>query len=153
MLICLVSLTLLEVMRRRRRGFFDEIFEGFEELFEGIEASEGSTSSMYSISVTYDDYGRPVVKVSARGNVDRRGLEKYLRERYPGAKIVWEGGPEEGPVGGGGHVREVTIEEVEDSKQKRSGGVEIKEVGRPRIFEVKVEDGEKGKKWYDIKVE
>jgi len=144
-------------MRRKRRGFFDEIFERFEELFEEVEAFKGGFSSSYSISVTYDDYGRPIVRVSAQGDVDRRELEEYLRGRYPNAKIIWEGEAEGRPISGGGHVREhvkeVTIREVENSRPR---GVEIREVEakRPKIYEVKVEDEEGGKrKWYDIKVE
>ncbi len=142
-------------MRRRRRGLFDEIFDRVEELFEEMGAFRGSSSTMYSISVTYDDYGRPVVRVSVQGDVDRGELERYLREAYPNAKIVWEGEPEEGAAGGG-RVREVAIEEVEGSKQKRSRDVEIREVDakRPRIVEVRVEDEkEKGRKWHEIKVE
>ena len=151
-------------MRRKRRGFFDEIFERFEELFDKVEAFKGGFSSSYSISVTYDEYGRPIVRVSAQGDVDRRELEEYLRERYPNAKIIWEGGAEGRLIGGGGrireHVREVAIKEVEDSRQ-RPKGVEIREVEtkKPRISEVKVEGegeekGKEGKKkWYDIKVE
>ena len=158
-LICLVGLRLAEAMRRKRRGFFDEIFDRIEEMFEEVGAFKGGFSSSYSISVTYDDYGRPIVRVSAQGDVDRRGLEEYLRERYPNAKIIWEREAEGRPISGGGHVREhvreVTIREVEDSRQ-RPRGVEIREVEakRPKIYEVKVEDERKEKrKWYDIKVE
>jgi len=151
-------------MRRKRRSFFDEIFERFEELFDEVEAFKGDFSSSYSISVTYDEYGRPIVRVSVQGDVDRRELEEYLRERYPNAKIIWEGGAEGRPIGEGGHVREhvreVTIREVEGSRQ-RPKGVEVREVEtkKPRIFEVKVEGGreekrkEEKRKWYDIKVE
>ena len=140
----------MKAMRRRRRGFFDEIFEEFE-------AFKGGALSTYSIFVTYDDYGRPVVRVSVQGDVNREELEKYLRERYPSARIIWEGGPEGRSVSEGGHVREVTIEEVEDSKQRRPKGVEIREVEvkKPKVHEVKVEDerDEERRKWYDIKVE
>jgi len=138
-----VGLRLAEAMRRKRRGFFDEVFERFEELFEEVEAFKGGFSSSYSISVTYDEYGRPIVRVSAQGDVDRRGLEEYLRGRYPNAKIIWEGEAEGRSISGGGHVREhvkeVAIREVEDSRQ-RSRGVEIREVEaeRPKIYEVKV---------------
>jgi len=145
---------LTKVMRRRRKSLFDEMFERFEEFFEGVGGLERG-SGMYSISVTYDECGRPVVRVSAQGDVDRKRLEEYLRERYPDAEIVWECGPE-GRSTAGGHVKEVVIDEVEGSRQRGPRGVEIREVGvkRPKIVEVKVEGEEEGKrKWYDIKVE
>jgi hypothetical protein len=143
-------------MRRRRKDFFDEMLERFEELFKEVGAFRGGASSMYSISMTYDDYGRPVIRVSAQGDVNKEELGKYLRERYPNAKIVWEGGPEERSTGREGHIREVTIEEGESLRQKRARGVEIKEVDvkRSKVVEVKVEEGrEERRKWYDIKVE
>jgi hypothetical protein len=141
-------------MRRRHKSFFDEIFKRFDELFGGIGELEGS-ASMYSISVTYDEYGRPVVRVSTQGDVNKRELEEYLRERYPNAKIIWEG-ESEGVSASGGHVGEVVIDESESSRQRRPRGIEIREVDtrKPKIVEVKVEsEEERGRKWYDIKVE
>ena len=56
--------------RKKKRRFFD-LF-GFDEedfLFgqEPVEAESG-----YSISVTYDNSGKPVVQVQTRGDVKRR---------------------------------------------------------------------------------
>lgn len=154
-------------MPKRRRGFFDDIFREIDELFERIEErmSEGFSGfsdfkgfgSMYSITVTYDDYGRPIVRVSAQGDVDRREIEESIRSRYPNAKIVWEG---EGggkvhikPIEESTHVREV---EVSDTMKRRPRGTEIIEVDskKPKVYEIKIEDDEKDrKKGREIKIE
>ena len=154
-------------MAQRRRGFFDDIFRKFDELFERIEEeiTEGfagyddfkrSFSSMYSVTVTYDKHGRPIVKVEAQGDVDRREIEEHIRSRYPNAKIVWEG--EEKPLHikpvEESHVKEIQEEETERPKQ-RPWGTEIIEVDskKPKVYEIKIEDNEKGKKWREIKIE
>ena len=162
-------------MARRRKGFFDDIFRRFDELFErleeemeeGIRGFEGEFGSgMYSITVTYDNYGRPVVKVQAQGNVDKKAIEDYLRERYPNAKIEWVGEkPKE-------HVRivesskektEIPVKEEEPKHRLR--GTEIIEVDskKPKIVEIPIESDEEKKReeskdkkkrgWYEIKVE
>lgn len=43
--------------------------------------------SGYSISVTYDEKGKPVVKVQTHGDVDVAELRRDIEQRYPGAKI------------------------------------------------------------------
>ena len=161
-------------MARRRKGFFDDIFRRFDELFkrleeemeEGLRGFEGEFGSgMYSITVTYDGYGRPIVKVQAQGNVDKKAIEGYLRKRYPDAKIEWVGEePKE-------HVRivepfkektEMPVKEEEPKRRLR--GTEIVEVDskKPKIIEIPIEGEEerreesKDKKkrgWYEIKVE
>ncbi|MEM4818314.1 MAG: hypothetical protein QXW95_05895 [Candidatus Nezhaarchaeales archaeon] len=154
----------------RRKSFFDEIeemFERFKRLFEeheGTYALEGfkqGPSSMYSITVTYDDSGRPIVMVSARGDVDKREIERYIRERHPNAKIAWK---DEGcrshvkPIDGG-HVREISVEEQSSLKRtRRPREAEIVELDsrKTRIYEVKIEDeseDKKSRRWYDIKVD
>jgi hypothetical protein len=77
-------------MFRRKRGkspfdLFDELL-GFDEesLFSG-ETGEGGSG--YSISVTYDQSGKPVVRVKTYGNIDEAELRRSLEEQYPGAKI------------------------------------------------------------------
>jgi len=75
--------------RKRRRGLFDfsSFFDfGFdeEELF-GQEPIEGGSG--YSMSVTYDEKGKPVVKVKTYGDVDTTELRKDIERKYPGAKI------------------------------------------------------------------
>jgi hypothetical protein len=75
--------------RKRRRGFFDfsDLFDfGFDEemLFEHGPAEGGSG---YSISVTYDDKGKPLVKVETYGDIDAAELRREIERRYPGAKI------------------------------------------------------------------
>ena len=79
---------------RKRRSFFDEIFgeieeefERFEELFQESEVGDYG----YSINVT-ESGGKTRVYVKAGKNVEVSELKKMLRERYPGAEIIVEGG-------------------------------------------------------------
>jgi hypothetical protein len=75
--------------RKQRKRFFDfsDLFDfGFDEekLFEEASMPGGSG---YSISVTYDEKGKPLVKVKTYGNVDTAELRRDLERQYPGAKI------------------------------------------------------------------
>lgn len=70
---------------RRRKRRLPEIF-GFGEDFPfGREPVEGGSG--YSISVTYDDKGKPVVQVKTYGDMDVAALRRDLEQRYPGARI------------------------------------------------------------------
>jgi len=75
--------------KRRRRGPFD-IF-GFNEegllLRSKLEPTKGEGGSGYSMSVTYDEKGKPVIKVETYGDVDVTELRQDIQQRYPGAKI------------------------------------------------------------------
>lgn len=75
--------------RKRKRNFFDfsDFFNfGFdEEGLLGKESFEGGSG--YSISVTYDEKGKPVVKVKTYGDVDATELRRDIERQYPGAKI------------------------------------------------------------------
>ena len=74
--------------KRKRRTPFD-LF-GFDEddfLFGPQEFKLSDGGSGYSISVTYDEKGKPVVKVQTYGDVDTTDLRRDIEQRYPGAKI------------------------------------------------------------------
>ena len=71
--------------RRRKRRFFDLFDLGEEDFLFGREPLEGGSG--YSISVTYDSAGKPVVRVETHGDVDVAELRRDLEERYPGARI------------------------------------------------------------------
>lgn len=156
----------------RRKSFFDEIekmLERFKRLFEEQEETYGlnglrrCSSTMYFMTVTYDHYGRPVVRVSTQGDVGVSEIEKYVKERYPSAKIIWESEDDGSSIKPlsveDNHVREVSIQEHSDLKQaRRLRGTDIIELNsnKPRIYEVEIEDESKNKKsrgWYDIKVD
>lgn len=152
----------------RRKSFFDEIeevFKRFKRLLEehdetcGLESFGHSSLSMYSITVTYDHYGNPVVRVSAQGNIDRREVERYLRERYPNAKIVWESDKPRIKHVEENHVKEASAQDHSDLKlTRRARGAEVVEVDskKARIHEVKIEDegeNKKDRRWYDVKVD
>jgi len=75
--------------RKERRGPFD-IFGFDEENFpfgSELEPTKGEGGSDYSMSVTYDEKGKPIVKVETRGDVDLAELRREIQQRYPGAKI------------------------------------------------------------------
>lgn len=99
--------------KRKRRGIFD-IF-GFDEdsfLFGSeLEPTKGEGGSGYSISVTYDEKGKPVVKVETHGDVDVAELRRDIQQRYPGAKIE---GLEKQPL-----IRVVGEEEKEKPKSEK----------------------------------
>lgn len=110
-------------MSRRRRGpfgFFDEVFDKLDEVFHEFEEGalpEGAGG--YSVTVTYDEGGRPVVKVEAHGNVDKDALRRELERRYPGARIVGLGDEK--------RVRFVDEEpEAKGGSDKRGKGFRIK---------------------------
>jgi len=70
--------------RKRKRRFFDLFgFDKEDFLFEEPTKS----GSGYSISVTYNEKGKPVVQVKTYGDVDTAELRKDIEQRYPGAKI------------------------------------------------------------------
>jgi len=70
---------------RRKKRFFDVFGFGEEDFLFGQEPLEGGSG--YSMSVTYDENGRPVVQVETYGDVDAEKLRKDIERQYPGAKI------------------------------------------------------------------
>ncbi len=92
--------------RRKKRGIFD-LFDEEDFLF-GRESVKGESG--YSISVTYDSAGKPVVRVETRGEVDVAALRKDLEQRYPGARIE---GLEKKPL-----IRIVGEEEEEKGREE-----------------------------------
>ena len=71
--------------RKRKRRFFDIFGFGEEDFLFGGEPTEGGSG--YSMSVTYDEKGKPVVQVKTHGDVDTTKLRRDIEQRYPGAKI------------------------------------------------------------------
>ncbi len=75
--------------KRKKRKFsdFSDLFDlGFDEqrLFEQ-KPMEGESG--YSMSVTYDEKGKPLVKVKTYGTMDVAELRKDIERQYPGARI------------------------------------------------------------------
>ncbi len=101
--------------RKRKRSFFDLFDFDEERLFSGTEPAEGGSG--YSISVTYDSNGKPVVQVETHGDVDEAKLRRDIEQRYPGAKIE---GLEKKPL-----IRVVEDErdEKEEKRKKRKNKV------------------------------
>lgn len=91
-------------MTKKKKRIFD-IFDEFLQDFESTFKSSAPMGSGYSIQVTYDEFGRPVVEVETYGEVDKEALRKEIESRYPGAKIK---GLEKKPL-----IEEVNEEEEE----------------------------------------
>jgi len=78
--------------KRRRFGFFDDIFESFFEQFEEIFSEDSlGLSGGYSISVYQTPEGT-IVEAQLSDDVDAEEFRKILEEKYPGAKIIIKGG-------------------------------------------------------------
>ncbi len=72
--------------RKQKKGRFDLFGFDEEDIFhEPKSFSEGGSG--YSISVTYDERGKPIVKVQTHGSVDVTELRRDIERRYPGARI------------------------------------------------------------------
>jgi len=95
--------------RKRKRPFFDLFGFDEEDFLFGREPVEGSAG--YSISVSYDESGKPLVQVKTHGDVDVAELRRDLEQRYPGAKIE---GLEKKPL-----IRIVDEKEEEERKPKK----------------------------------
>lgn len=70
---------------KKKRRFFDLFGFDEEDFLLGQKPVEGGSG--YSISVTYDNSGKPVVQVKTRGDVDVAELRRDIEQRYPGARI------------------------------------------------------------------
>ena len=100
--------------RRRKKRLFDLFGFGEEDFLFGREPVEGGSG--YSMSVTYDGTGKPVVRVETHGDVDVAKLRRDIEQRYPGARIE---GLEKQPL-----IRIVGEEETrrEERKPERKAG-------------------------------
>jgi len=101
--------------RKRKRRFFNFLDLGEEDLFER-EPVEGGSG--YSISVTYDKRGKPLVRVKTYGEVDAVELRKDIEQQYPGARIE---GLEKQPL----------IRIVDEEKTKRGEGKPEEKKAKP----------------------
>jgi len=71
--------------RQKRRRFFDLFNIDEANILFGREPVEGGSG--YSISVTYDEAGKPIVRVETYGDVDVTELRREIEQKYPGARI------------------------------------------------------------------
>lgn len=71
--------------RKKKRRFFDIFGFDEEDFLFGQEPVKGESG--YSISVTYDNSGKPVVQVQTRGDVNTTELRRDIEQQYPGARI------------------------------------------------------------------
>jgi hypothetical protein len=94
---------------KRKKGFFDLFGPDEDFLFDAKSFSEGGSG--YSVSVTYDEKGKPVVKVQTHGDLDATELRRDIEQRYPGAKIE---GLEKQPL-----IRVVDEEPTSEAEKKK----------------------------------
>jgi len=92
---------------KRKRRFFDLFGFCEEDFLLGREPAQGGSG--YSISVTYDEKGKPVVQVKTYGDVNTAELQRDIERRYPGARIE---GLEKKPL--------IRIIDEEEEKQKKT---------------------------------
>jgi hypothetical protein len=85
----------ITVAREEEESFFD-IFDFGDEGFPFNKEFE-ERGSVYSLSVTYYEHGKPVVKVKTHGKIDTNELRKDLEQKYLGSKIE---GLDEKPIMG-----------------------------------------------------
>jgi len=71
--------------RKRKKPFFNLFGFDEEDFLFGREPVEGGSG--YSISVTYDESGKPVVQVTTHGDMDVAELRRDIEQRYPRARI------------------------------------------------------------------
>jgi hypothetical protein len=71
--------------KRKKRGF--DISNFFDDNFMLDDSIGSESSSGYSISVTYGNDGKPVVKVQTQGKIDKTALKNELKKKYPDAEI------------------------------------------------------------------
>ena len=94
--------------RKKKKRFFD-LF-GFDEKDFLVGQNAGGGGSGYSMSVTYDEAGKPVVQVRTYGGVDEAELRRDIEQKYPGAKIE---GSEKKPL--------IRIVDEEEEEKENSG--------------------------------
>ncbi len=71
--------------RKKKKRLFD-LF-GYDEKDFLVGQNAGGGDSGYSMSVSYDEAGKPVVQVKTYGGVDEAELRRDIEQKYPGAKI------------------------------------------------------------------
>jgi len=71
--------------RKRKKRFFDLFGFNEEDFLFGREPTGGGSG--YSMSVTYDERGKPVVQVKTYGDVDTAELRRDIEKRYPGPRL------------------------------------------------------------------
>jgi len=71
---------------KRKKGSFDIFSLGEGNSFSDSKSFSAGGSG-YSLSVTYDGKGKPIVNVETQGDVDVGELRRDIEQRYPGAEI------------------------------------------------------------------
>jgi hypothetical protein len=94
---------------RRKKKRLVDLF-GFDEKDFLVGQNVGRGGSGYSMSVTYDAAGKPVVQVKIYGGVDEAELRRDIEQKYPGAKIE---GLEKKPL--------IRIVDEEEAEKENSG--------------------------------
>jgi len=115
------------MVKRKRRSIFDSFFGDFFEEFETMFDEIGAMGGGYSISVTTTPEGT-IVHAKISDDVDADEFKRMLQQRYPGAKIIIEGGKkgklivrEEGEEEEKGEKK--TIRLVEEKEERKGSSI------------------------------
>lgn len=76
--------------KKKKRGIFDDLFGGMDEMFEKFGAGGGGMESGYSVNVTQTPEGTKVHAKAGKG-MDASQLRKSLQQQYPNTTIEIEG--------------------------------------------------------------
>ena len=107
--------------RKRKKEIFDLFNFGEEDFLFGREPA--GAGSGYSISVTYDEGGTPLVKVEVHGDVDVAELRRDIERRYPGARI--EGLEKKPLIRVVGEEKEKTHKKSETEKKRKKSPIRV----------------------------
>jgi len=98
----------MDAGEKTEEAFFDIFGLDEEDFLFGREPVEDESG--YSISVMYDEKGKPVVQVKTYGDVDVAELRRDIEQRYPEARIE---GLEKKPL--------IRIVDEEEEKEENRG--------------------------------
>jgi len=107
-------------------GFDEDIFSSGNDLESAKDKSGGGSG--YSISVTYNEQGKTVVKVQTYGKVDTAELRQDILKRYPGATVE---GLEKQPL-----IRIIGEEDQKQESEKKHAKEKKKEKKKPTSIRI-----------------
>lgn len=105
------------MVKKKKRGFFDDIFDSlFEDFPDFLDSPVMSGAAGYSMEVHTTPEGTEV-RVRVYGNVDKEALRKQIERMYPGAKIIIEGEGEE-------EEKKPLIRRIDEEKESDSENIQ-----------------------------
>jgi len=129
--------------KRRKIGFFDDLFEDFIEEIESFFSQDfGGVSGGYSVSVYQTPEGT-IVEAHISDDADADSFRRILEEQYPEAKIIIKGGKKSKLIKRESETEEkkVTIKLTEEEETTKESSVSERDElsyllsgGKKRVF-------------------